>query len=72
MAGITREIAEAKLTTWLDAEEKVASGQSYSISGRQLTRADLGEIRESIKYWDSKSQRLARGGIRVMRGVPQG
>ena len=41
MAGITLEQAEAKLQTWMEAEEKIASGQGYSIGDRRLTRADL-------------------------------
>ena len=41
MAGITKEQAEAKLQTWMEAEEKIASGQGYSIGDRRLTRADL-------------------------------
>lgn len=70
MAGITLAIAEAKLTLWLDAEDKVAAGQSYSIAGRSLSRADLGSIRESINFWEQKVQRLSNsgGGIPV-KGV---
>jgi len=68
MAGITLADAEAKLTLWLTAEEKVASGQSYTINGTTMTRANLNEIRETIDYWDRKVQRLTRGGIRV-RGI---
>lgn len=68
MAGITLAQAEAKLMLWMDAEDKVASGQSYSISGRSLTRADLGMIGQRIEYWDKQVKRMNRGGIRV-RGV---
>ena len=65
MAGITLAQAEAKLQTWLDAEDRVAAGQSYTINGRSLTRANLKEIRETITYWNNQVQRLNRGGIRV-------
>lgn len=65
MAGITQAQAEAKLQTWLDAEDRVASGQAYTIGTRSLTRADLGEIRETLTYWQNQVQRLSRGGIRV-------
>ena len=70
MAGITLAQAEAKLATWLAAEDKVAAGQEYSVSGRSLKRADLGMIRETIEYWDTKVQRLTRGGTRVRQIVP--
>lgn len=65
MAGIALTTAEAKLTEYLDAETAVLSGQSYSIGGRSLTRANLREIREGILYWNSMVQRLDRGGIKV-------
>lgn len=58
MAGITLAQAEAKLTLWLAAEEKVAANQSYEIevngTRRVLRRADLAEIRKTIDYWNSK------------------
>ena len=68
MAGITLADAEAKLALWMDAEDKVAAGQSYSIAGRSLTRANLAEIGERIDRWDGQVKRLTRGGIQV-RGL---
>jgi hypothetical protein len=70
MAGITLAQAEAKLQTWVDAEDKVASGQSYSIKDRSLTRADLSEIRKTIDYWEKKVKQLSRGGMRTTYAVP--
>ena len=71
MAGITKAQAEAKLATWLAAEDKVASGQSYSIGGRSLTRADLKAIRDSIQYWNEMVQTLPRDGIKIKGVTPQ-
>lgn len=72
MAGITLEQAEAKLTTWMAAMDKIAVGQSYSMSSggssHTLTRANLAEVQKQVEYWDKQVQRLTRGGIRV-RGV---
>lgn len=51
MAGITLVQAEAKLALWMAAEDAAASNKSYRIADRELTRQDLAEIRESIKYW---------------------
>lgn len=68
MPGITLAQADAKLTTWLDAEDACASGQSYEISGRILTRANLDEIGKRVEYWDRKVKRMSRGGIRI-RGI---
>jgi len=70
MAGITLAQAETKLTLWLTAEDAVATGQSYSIAGRSLSRADLGSIRETIDYWEAKVQKLTRGGIGIKGGTP--
>lgn len=61
MAGITLAIAEAQLTEWIAASAAVASGQSYSIKDRSLSRVDAAEIRESIKFWDAWVKRLSQG-----------
>jgi len=68
MAGITLAQAEVQLALWLAADAAVATGQSYTISGRSLTRANAREIRENITYWDKQIKRLTRGGIHG-RGV---
>lgn len=72
MAGITLADAEAKLATWLAAEEKIANGQEYTIGSRTLKRADLADVRESITYWDGKVKQLSRGstGIRIRGATP--
>jgi hypothetical protein len=70
MAGITITQANAQLDSWLTASTAVATGQSYSIGGRSLTRANAKEIRENITFWDMQVKRLTRGGIRVKGGTP--
>ncbi len=54
MAVFTKEMCQQKLNTWLAAEEAVATGQSYQIGTRMLTRADLKQIREEMEYWAAK------------------
>ena len=54
MAVFTKEFCQRKLKTWLDAEESIATGQSYQIGNRALTRADLKQVREQIEYWSGK------------------
>jgi hypothetical protein len=70
MSGITLAQAEAQLTLWLNASTAIASGQEYSIGDRQLKRADLAEVNNSIKMWQQHVTRLSggRNGMRV-RGV---
>lgn len=60
MTGITLETAQRQLEIWLDAEKKVARGQSYQIGNRSLTRADLGKIAERIDYWSNKVTELSK------------
>ena len=40
MAGVTLVQAEAQLALWVAASAAVASGQSYSIKDRSLSRVD--------------------------------
>ncbi len=72
MAGITLAVAEAKLTTWLNANDRIAAGQSYRIGERILTRADLGEVRKEIEYWQSWVEKLSanRGRTRARLARP--
>lgn len=54
MAVFSKELCQKKLNTWLAAEEAVATGQSYQIGTRMLTRADLKQVREQMEYWAGK------------------
>lgn len=54
MAVFSKELCKKKLETWLAAEEAVATGQSYQIGNRMLTRADLKQVREQMEYWAGK------------------
>lgn len=59
MAGLTLEQAEAQLAKYLAAEENVLLNQSYEISGRKLTRANLAEIQTGIKMWNDRVKDLS-------------
>ena len=54
MAIFTKELCQKKLNTWLAAEESIATGQSYQIGTRMLTRADLEDVRKDMEYWAGK------------------
>lgn len=76
MAGITIEIAKEHLDIWLEAEIIVATGQSYTIGSRTLTRANLNEIRKTIDYWENKVSAIEKsnknnGRNRILRVVPR-
>ncbi len=68
MAGITLSDAQAQLSLWLAASEKVAQGQSFTIGGRSLTRADARAIQQQVDYWDRKCQELS-GQTNVARKI---
>lgn len=70
MAGITLAQAEAKLDTYMAAADAVATGQSYDINGVSMTRANLTEIHNAIKFWDGQVKRLGKGGVRVNQITP--
>lgn len=59
MAGITLTQAESRLSDYLAAEEAVLAGQSYSIAGRSVTKADLQWIQKGIELWDQRVKNLS-------------
>lgn len=70
------ELQEARenLRLWMNAEKAVATGQSYKIGTRSLTRASLSDIVARINYWQNEIERLENGrprGMRVLRAVPR-
>lgn len=76
MAIYSKELCKRKLAVWLDAEDRVATGQRYQIGSRSLTRADLRQIREQIDYWaarlkEAEAEEKHGGRNRVFRAVPR-
>ncbi|WP_267397746.1 MULTISPECIES: DUF6148 family protein [unclassified Sphingomonas] len=57
--GITFAIAKERVGMYLTAETAVLAGQQHRFAdGRELTRADLREIREGLAYWQGYVDRL--------------
>ncbi|MFJ8100410.1 DUF6148 family protein [Lysinibacillus sp. NPDC096212] len=52
--AITLEEAQENLRIWLEAERTIANAQSYTISNRSLTKANLSEVAKRISYWENK------------------
>ena len=74
--GISIEKKKKHLDAWLTAELEVTTHQSYTIGSRSLTKADLGQIRKQIEFWQNRVAQLEntgkRGGRnRVVRVVPR-
>jgi hypothetical protein len=71
MSGITLTQAQQQLSLWLEADAKTARGQSYTIDGRSMTRADANAITAKINYWQDMVNRLSGNQRRgVSRVVP--
>ena len=70
------EIARHHLNAWLEAELELTTHQSYKIGSRSLTKADLGQIRKQIEFWQNRVAQLENaekhgGRNRVVRVVPR-
>jgi hypothetical protein len=74
--ALTRTLAEAEegLATWKAALAAIATGTSYTIGDRQLTRADEEFVVRMIDRYDAEVDRQTAGrgkGARVMRIIPR-
>ncbi len=66
------EITKERLSLYYNAEKAILSSQSYSVGGQTLTRADLGEVRKTIRELEQEVCSLESGQSRrrVRRIVP--
>jgi len=74
MSTWTLEEAKKHLQSWLEADYAVATGKRYRIGEKELTRAEVAEIRERITFWSREIQKLElgiRSNNRVIRVVPR-
>lgn len=63
MSGNELQIAKERLQLYREAEKKILSGaQSYSIAGRSLTRANLGEVQKMISQLEADIRALETRG----------
>lgn len=70
---MTLEQAKEHLTAWLDADLAVATGKSYKIGSRSLTRVDITEIKDRIFYWQKEVDKLSgkKRSIKAYRVIPR-
>lgn len=68
----TKEMCEKHLNIWLEADLKVAQGQSYTIGARTLTRANVSEIARSIELWAERLERAqGKHGPKIIKFIPR-
>ena len=66
-----------RLEMYEQAEEAILNGaQSYSLGSRNLTRANLAEVKDMIDYLEKQvaieeAKAKGKGKMRVMGGVPR-
>lgn len=71
--GITLAVAQVRLQAYLDAEQRVLGGQSFRFAdGREVTLADLKEIRSGLDYWSQTASRLSPATPRPVGRVRRG
>ncbi len=51
--------ATAQLAAWEAASLALATGKSYSIGDRQLSRANADEVRDMMNFWRGEVERLS-------------
>lgn len=62
MSGITATQAQQQLDAWLACSLAIAQGnQSYTIQGREFTKADAAEVRRQIDFWEARVAKLSSG-----------
>jgi hypothetical protein len=70
---MTEAEINTQLASWQTALTAVSQGQEYTIggirNGRQLKRADLPEIRNTIDWLEQKLAQAQNGKIRIRRVV---
>lgn len=72
MARLSVTELEARRDRYVEAETKVLLGQEYSIGSRRMTRADLADIRDTIKSIDDQIAYLTNGAGARVRGLSLG
>jgi hypothetical protein len=71
MAGITIEIAEARLQHWLDIETRMNHVKVSQGSDQQrLEHFDPEQVQKQIVFWSDRVARLSRTGLRTMQVIP--
>lgn len=75
LSAYSLTFAKERLAAYYAAEEAALTGQSYTLGGRSLTRADLSAIRTGIQLWEGRVERLettGRSGPRMRSVIPHG
>lgn len=68
----TRQELEALIKEWKNALMSAASGSSYKIDGRELTRQDIDDIKKMLAYLEDELDKLdGQGGLTIVIARPR-
>ena len=64
--------ARAMLQGWMLAETKLMTSQDYTTGSQRNRRAELSQVRASVKYWKSEVDRLeGKSRVFVRQVIPR-
>ncbi len=66
---MAEKTAAEMVVLYNEAIQKVLAGQSYSMGGRTLTRANLKELQDGLATWERKAARATNRGLKIRRAV---
>ncbi len=69
MSAFTKTECQEMIDEYKAAIKRVLLNQSYSISGKSYTRANLKELEDSLKFWEKRYNQATRGGVRIRQGI---
>ncbi|MDF2596611.1 MAG: hypothetical protein K0R69_2952 [Clostridia bacterium] len=64
------EMAKLRLAMYYEAEQAILTGQSYTIGGQTLNRANLSHVVKQIDGLQKEIRRLEYSGSRVRQVIP--
>jgi hypothetical protein len=64
------EMAKLRLAMYYEAEQAILTGQSYTIGGQTLNRANLSHVVKQIDGLQKEIRRLEYKGSRVRQVIP--
>lgn len=68
--SVRLEMSKQRLAMYYEAEQAILTGQSYTIGGQTLNRANLSHVVKQIDKLEKEVARLESGRSRVRRVIP--
>ncbi len=69
MSIFTVAECDEMITEYKAAIKRCLLNQSYSISGKSYTRANLKELEDGVQEWMKRKNQATRGGVGIRQGI---